>query len=290
MDQLPAGYVLNGDYEITRALSADHLGYQYDAIDRNLRVPVIVKEFLQHGVATRASDLSVEPLSNPETFAWAKQRYLREAQALARFKHDAIWRVYRVLETNGTVYGIYEAVDGPTLQTWIHDLGRSPTQAEMDAILAPLLAGLIVIHDGGLIHRQIGPDSIRLRSSSNAPVLIDFSSAQHHRLRHVGGPSTHDPFTPIEMEPNEPSVDRPMDRHLSARRHFAFRDHRGTAGLALRRHDHRSPHDAGIESPGRSVPAELPQCHRPGTGSEPEEQATERGRVAVCTPSAAHRA
>ena len=223
LDQLPAGYVLNGDYEITRVLSADQLGYQYDAVDRNLRVPVIVKEFLQRGVATRAADLSVEPLANPEAFAWAKQRYLREAQALARFKHDAIWRVYRVLETNGTVYSIYEAIDGPTLQAWIHDLGRPPTQAEMDAILAPLLAGLIVIHDGGLIHRQIGPDCIRLRSSDNAPVLIDFSSARHQGSN-TSEALTHDPFTPVEMsQTNEALIGPWTDIYrLAATLHFAI--------------------------------------------------------------------
>lgn len=221
--ELPAGYVLSHEFEIERLLEQDDLGCLYAAVDRGLGISVVIKEFLPHGQSDRAADFSVQPRGDRAAFDWAKQRYLKEAQALARFKHDAIWRVYRVLETNGTVYGIYEAVDGPTLQSWLRDLGRPPTQAEIDALAAPLLDGLTAIHQGGLIHRQIGPETIRLRSSNNAPVLVDFSSAQH-RNSNISAALTHDPFTPIEMQQSDLALIGPWTDiyRLAATLHFVI--------------------------------------------------------------------
>ena len=220
---LPVGYILSGDIEITGLIDKDGLGNKYAAHDRTLDIPVVVKEFLEARVAWRQADVTVEPTSDPEAFASAKQRYQKEAQALARVKHDAIWRVYRVFEANGTVYGIYEAIDGPTLQGWLRGLGRSPTQAEIDALLNPLLVGLTTIHEGGLIHRQIGPESILLRSSNNSPVLVDFSSAQLNRAD-ISTPLMRDPFTPIEMEQTDQAWIGPWTDiyRLAATLHFAI--------------------------------------------------------------------
>lgn len=258
MDQLPVGYLLKDDFEVTSVLDRDDLGFQYAAVDRGLGIPVVIKEFFPHGLCHRAPDVSVEPRQSRSEFDWAKQRYLREAQALARFKHDAIWRVYRVFEANGTVYGVYEAVDGPTLQDWIRGLGRPPTQAEIDSLLAPLLNGLAIIHAGGLIHRQIGLQSIRLRNDTLGPVLVDFSSARLQRTD-ISAPLNHDPFTPIEMAQSDVSMIGPWTDiyRLAATVHLVITGRPPTSPFDLIVTNRpRTPLSAGIP-PGQYRPSFL---------------------------------
>ena len=71
-----------------------------------------------------------------------RKRFLSRAHALSRLAHPSLEPSRAPIEERNTAYAIAEAVDGPTLAAWARNLGRSPTQAEMDALLAPLLDGL----------------------------------------------------------------------------------------------------------------------------------------------------
>src|SRR5262249_18771208 len=61
---------------------------------------------------------------------------------------------------------------------WLRSLGRLPTQSELDALIAPLLAALSYVHACGLLHRDIAPDNIILREGDGTPCLIDFGAAR----------------------------------------------------------------------------------------------------------------
>ena len=82
-----------------------------------------MKEFFRPGQARRASGHEVVPFA-AAAFAAEKTRYLREAQSLARYKHESIVRVFRVFEALGTVYGVYEHIDGKTLSAELKRLAR----------------------------------------------------------------------------------------------------------------------------------------------------------------------
>jgi formylglycine-generating enzyme required for sulfatase activity len=63
-----------------------------------------------------------------------------------------------------------EAIEGPTLAAWATALGRSPSQSEIDALLAPLLDGLAASHHAGLFDLAITPETIVMRHGRE-PVL-----------------------------------------------------------------------------------------------------------------------
>ena len=52
------------------------------------------------------------------------------------------------------------------------------TEAELKHILLPLLAGLIDVHEAGILHRDIKPGNILLRAADGSPVLVDFGAAR----------------------------------------------------------------------------------------------------------------
>ena len=174
---LPAGYALQ-EYRIERLLGVGGFGLTYLALDQNLNLRVALKEFLPGDVALRGADQSIVPKSEDSagTFVWGKQRFLDESRTLASFRHPNIVRVMRFFEANGSAYMVMEFVEGSPLPDWIQ--ARRPlAEAQVAALLRPLLEGLEVVHRTGFMHRDIKPANIYMRDDGG-PVLLDFGSAR----------------------------------------------------------------------------------------------------------------
>src|SRR5205085_9099171 len=71
---------------------------------------------------------------------------------------------------------------------WLERLGRPATQDELDRIITPLLDALELVHSHDMLHRDIAPDNILVRSDGT-PALIDFGAARDD-LKHRVGPIT----------------------------------------------------------------------------------------------------
>lgn len=103
--------------------------------------------------------------------------FSEEPSTQQKFSHPNIARVIGILESNGTAYLVQEFVNEQKLGDWLDDLGRPPTQAEMDGITDKLLDALETVHAGNYVHRDIAPDNILMRRNRE-PVLIDFGAAR----------------------------------------------------------------------------------------------------------------
>ncbi|MEL7542706.1 MAG: protein kinase, partial [Pseudomonadota bacterium] len=176
---LPNGTVLAGDYRIERVLGAGGFGITYLAEELALHRKVAIKEYFPGEFAARdsASQVRHRSESNRNDYAWGLERFIEEAQTLARFDHANIVRVYRYFRANNTAYMVLKFEEGQSLRQWIDTLNAPPAQAQVDAILTPVLDALALIHDHDFLHRDIAADNILLRRNG-APVLIDFGSAR----------------------------------------------------------------------------------------------------------------
>src|SRR5690349_8146492 len=123
--------------------------------------------------------MSVRPKSDrhAKTFQWGRSSFLEEARTLARFEHPSIVRVTRVFEANSTAYMVMRFERGRSFEGWLQQLGRRPTQEELDRIVAPLLDALRIMHAANFLHRDIAPDNIVVRADGS-PVLLDFGAAR----------------------------------------------------------------------------------------------------------------
>ncbi len=182
---LPEGTELVGDYRIERALGAGGFGITYLAVEIPLARRVTIKEYFPVDFAARngADDVCPRSQESAADYSWGLDRFLAEAQTLAKFNHPNIVRVYRYFRDRNTGYIALHFEEGSSLKGWLKALGRAPRQAELDRIVPPMLDALEVIHAADFLHRDIAPDNIIIRRDGS-PVLIDFGSARAEVAKH----------------------------------------------------------------------------------------------------------
>ena len=102
---LKPGYKLHW-YTIKEILGQGGFGITYLAHDTNLDKDVAIKEYLPIELAVREGDDSVQPVTEDrgKNYQWGLDRFIKEAQTLAKFAHPNIVRVYSVFEENNTAY------------------------------------------------------------------------------------------------------------------------------------------------------------------------------------------
>ena len=174
---LPSGYRIE-EYELVRVLGSGGFGITYLGYDHHLDKAVAIKEYLPNDLAVRGDNQSVLPKSTQDQadYEWGLERFLSEAQTLARFDHRHIIKVYRFFRAHGTGYIVMEYAEGETLSELLQRKGTL-TEAELKQILFPILDGLEVVHGADFLHRDIKPKNIVIREDGS-PVLIDFGSAR----------------------------------------------------------------------------------------------------------------
>lgn len=151
---MPIGVKL-GAYEVVAKLGEGGMGEVYRARDERLARDVAIKVLAAHSAGS----------------ARARERFTREAQAVAALQHPNICTIYDVGETaDGQAYIVMELLQGETLQQRIaHGPMDLPAVLEIGAALADALQAA---HAAGIVHRDIKPGNVLL--TSRGPKILDF--------------------------------------------------------------------------------------------------------------------
>ena len=167
------------EFEFHRVLGYGGFGITYLGWNLSLDIPVAIKEYLPTGLATREQDGSVVPQTAQAAadFQWGLERFVDEARTLARFQHPNIVGVHQYFEAHSTAYIVMDYVEGEDLSAHLERKGTLQ-EAELKAILYPLLSALEVVHGADFLHRDIKPGNIVLRDTDGSPVLLDFGAAR----------------------------------------------------------------------------------------------------------------
>lgn len=181
--QLPVGYVLRGQYTVGRVLGQGGFGITYLGWDSFLEIPVAIKEFYPNSMVSRecAVTAKVHCFTEQVTpqYVMSKERFLREAKALARFEDEpAIVRIRNFFEENDTAYIVMEYVRGTNLAAYVNMRGGKLAPQEALRILRPVMEALAVVHEADLVHRDISPDNIMLHPRGGAK-LLDFGAVRN---------------------------------------------------------------------------------------------------------------
>ncbi len=178
---LPVNYKL-GEYSIKSVLGHGGFGITYLAKDSRLDTQVAIKEYFPDAFAVRDKQTTIRPrtgsnTADVENYRWGLKEFLKEARALAKFKHNHIVRVLRFLEANGTAYMVMEYEEGQNLASYLKRHSGFLNESKLLQVFLPILSGLQAVHEAGLLHLDIKPENIYLRSNGQ-PMLIDFGSSQ----------------------------------------------------------------------------------------------------------------
>ncbi|MSR61634.1 MAG: serine/threonine protein kinase [Planctomycetes bacterium] len=153
------------ELELESLLGAGGMGAVYKAKQKRLGRAVALK--VLHG------ELSGDPLF--------VERFLREAQALAKLAHPGIVAIHDFGEREKRCYLVMEYVDGTNLRTLLKQGLLAPRQA-LD-IVRQLCDALQFAHDEGVVHRDIKPENVLVDTAGRVKIA-DFGLAKL-----VGGPA-----------------------------------------------------------------------------------------------------
>lgn len=167
---LAVGQTLDKRYRLISHLGQGGFGraYQAEAIHR-FNEHCVLKEFAPQVQGTAE-------------LAKAKELFHREAGALHKLKHPQLpgfWELFQIdLDAgNGCLLFVQDYIEGQTYFELLKS-GMRLNEAEIIQFLQQMLGVLTYIHSQGVIHRDISPDNIILRTSDHLPVLIDFGGVK----------------------------------------------------------------------------------------------------------------
>lgn len=169
---LPTGARI-GDLVIQSVLGAGEFGITYLAEHAKRSKRYALKEFFPRAMAIREGVTVRARPSMEVAYKWGLERFLSEARALQKVKHDSLVALLGVTELNGTGYIGMSYEPGTEWGIWLHGQKGIAPQAELDKLLDPILAALEAAHAGNVLHLDLSPDSIIIRDNGT-PVLVDF--------------------------------------------------------------------------------------------------------------------
>jgi serine/threonine-protein kinase len=163
--------VAGGRYRVERTLGGGGMAVVLLARDGELDRPVAIKVLAEH-------------LARDPSF---RKRFLREARLAAGLAHPNVVQVFDAGEDGGRPYIVMECVDGETLAEVLARRGRLPPD-EAVVLALQACAGLQHAHEAGLVHRDVKPRNLLLRSDGTLK-LVDFGiarAAEETRLTQAG--------------------------------------------------------------------------------------------------------
>lgn len=167
------GQTIENRYRIVRQLGQGGFGRTYLAEDLNRsQQACALKEFAPQ-------------VEKPEDINKAKELFEREANVLKALQHPQIPRFHTSLQPKlagkDFFFLVQDYIEGDSYLDILEkrlQQGETLTESEVILLLERILPVLAYIHSKNVIHRDISPDNILLRSSDNLPVLIDFGGVK----------------------------------------------------------------------------------------------------------------
>jgi len=151
-----------GEYELISKLGAGAMGSVYKARQLTMEREIALKI------------LSPERAKNQEF----RDRFVREARAVAKLNHPHIVHGIDVGEADGYWYFAMEYVDGGSLGQLMQRLGGRLPEAKALEFARQIAQALQHAHSHNILHRDVKPDNILLDKSCQTAKLVDLGLAR----------------------------------------------------------------------------------------------------------------
>lgn len=187
VDTLLGQSLQGGKYTLTQELGRGGFGITFRATHHLLNQEVVIKTLN-------------EVLRHDPKFADFRQQFLAEARRLVRCVHPNIVGVNDFFEEDGLPFMVMDYIPGSTLAELIRP-NRPLPEAIAIHYIRQIGAALGVVHQKGLLHRDVKPENIVLHQETREAILIDFGIAREFR---PGVTQTHtnlisEGYAPIEQ-------------------------------------------------------------------------------------------
>ncbi len=196
---LPPGTKLQ-QYVIDRVISTGGFSIVYLGYNEH-GIPVAIKEFLPAGMSIRSGGVAVR-IATPDDerrFQVGLRTFFREAEVISRIDSRSVVRILNFFLANNTAYLVMPFEHGRTLQHLIVHQFETLTDAVIQRIFCDVLSGLCIFHANDILHLDLKPSNIWIRTDESA-MIIDFGTS---RIGKTAKSSTPPMFTPGFAAPEQ---------------------------------------------------------------------------------------
>ena len=109
-----------------------------------------------------------------------RERFEREAKAIARLRHPSIVQVFDFDTVDGQSFLVMEFIDGGTLKGRLNELasaGQKLPRGDVARIIGEVADALDTAHHLGIVHRDVKPSNVLVNRSGRA-IMADFGIAR----------------------------------------------------------------------------------------------------------------
>ena len=181
--ELTSGTLLErGKYRIIDTLGRGGFGITYLAEQVMAERKVCIKEFFPEEYYNRDANgcsISLGSQGSAKIMETFKAKFIKEAKTIAKFDHSNIIHIHDVFEENNTAYYVMEYIDGESLSAVVKRRGALDEAAAVGYI-RQIADALGYIHEQRIMHLDVKPGNVMLRSRDDRAILIDFGLSKHY--------------------------------------------------------------------------------------------------------------
>lgn len=157
------GTILDDKYVIGSMLGANSEGATYLGYNQSIGCRVLIREYMPHGLCTRVhhkATISVDP-QHVVQYKALMSEFTDLNKSLAHMRNVThINPTLDLFHANNTIYAVSEYLEGFTLIDFLKDNAGELTWKQVSALFPTFFTTLSLLHNNGIIHRAISPDTI----------------------------------------------------------------------------------------------------------------------------------
>lgn len=183
---LAPGTVIHDRYLVGVLMSFNGEGATYIAYDTAIECKVLLREYMPINLCSRAENSSA--VSVNYNYLAKYKSFMAEFtdlnKSLAKLRNNtSINPVLDMFAENNTTYIIFEYIEGCKLIDYLKENAGELTWEQVAKLFPPLFTTIGIIHNEGIIHRAISPDTVYVTSKGE----IKLASFCISSVRTIGG-------------------------------------------------------------------------------------------------------
>ena len=169
--------ILHERYLVGQLLSSNGQGATYIAYDTAVSRKVLLNEYMPDGLCVRVKGkptISVN-YNNLAQYKALMAEYTELNKSLAKMRSlsSHLTPTLDLFAENNTTYAVYEYIEGVKLVDYLKENAGELSWSEVSAMFPPLFTTLSLVHNAGVLHRGISPETIYVTDKGELK-LTDF--------------------------------------------------------------------------------------------------------------------
>lgn len=167
------GTILHDRYLIGVLLSYNGEGATYLSLDTATGCKVMIREYMPINLCTRVKNKSIISVNynNLAKYKAFMAEYTELNKSLARLRNNSnITPVLDMFAENNTTYTVFEYIEGMRILDYLKENAGELSWDQVSKLFPPLFTTIGILHNAGIIHRAISPETIYITNKGELKI------------------------------------------------------------------------------------------------------------------------